>query len=117
MAQVTGRVTIKINGETLRSKEGASIHLGGVKRTPVVTDQGEVHYTEKFEESAVVCTLVHLATTDIKAIQAFKDGSLLYAADSGASWVLSNAFFAEMNPLQNGEFQVTFNGSAAESLT
>ena len=46
MAQATGRVEIKLNGELLRSKEGASIQTGGVTRESVTTDQGDVFYKE-----------------------------------------------------------------------
>ena len=38
MSQVTGVCIIKMDGAALRTKEGATLNLGGNERTPVYAD-------------------------------------------------------------------------------
>jgi Phage tail tube protein len=47
MTQVTGRVFISLNGKRIRSKEGASLELGGIAREAAASDAGVDGHTEK----------------------------------------------------------------------
>jgi hypothetical protein len=108
--KATGRVKVKVDGDLLRSKSGASIQLGGVKRTPVPNDQGTVDYKEETVPAEVKCTLVHVGTTDLPAIRAFAGGNVIYETDTGIVYTVPNAFFQEMGELKDGEVEVTFGG-------
>lgn len=113
MAQATGRVTIKLNGDVLRSRNGASIQTGGIIREPLTTDQGAIFYREDITPAVIVATIVHLADTDIQALRSFRDFTLAFETDTGDGWSISNAFVTEVGELSAGEFQLTINGNIA----
>lgn len=113
MAQATGRVTIKLDGDVIRSRSGASLQTGGVVREPLTTDQGSIFYREDITPAAVVATVVHIAETDIQALRALRDFTCTFETDTGVSWSISNAFVTEVGALANGEFELTINGNAA----
>lgn len=110
MSQATGRITIKLDGESLRSKSGASIQTGGIQRKPEMTDQGEVYYQESFVPAQVKCTMPHMTDTNLSKLRAFKNGTLSVVTDTGVTFTIAKAFSAEVGELQNGEVDVTFNG-------
>jgi hypothetical protein len=114
MARKTGRVTVTVDGNVLKSKPGASIKIGGVMREPIMDDQGGYNYTETLEPSQVKCTLLHVAETDLPALRAFVDGTVHYETDTGVSYVVTGAGTGEIGELANGEVEVTFNGPPAE---
>ncbi|HLS32163.1 MAG TPA: phage tail tube protein [Brevibacterium sp.] len=116
MAKVTGRVTVKINGETLRSAPGASIQVGGVTREAVPNDQGTVDYRETTAAAEVSATLVHVAETDLIALRDFVGGTVNYETDTGVTYVIGDAFVTELGELSEGEVEVTFSGNPAEQV-
>jgi hypothetical protein len=110
--KATGRVKVKIDGELLRSKPGASIQIGGVKRTPVPLDVGFDHKEEPVP-AEVKCTLSHVGATDLRAIRAFENGTVTYETDNGPVYTVPNAYCADMGELKDGEVEVTFGGDPA----
>lgn len=110
----TGRVTVKMNGATLRSRPGASINIGGVTREEVENDQGTVDYRESTKASEVTATLVHTAETDLIALRNFVGGTINFETDTGAVYVVGGAFTKEVGDLSEGEVEVTFGGNPAE---
>jgi hypothetical protein len=114
--KATGRVSVKVNGVTLRSKEGASITIGGVTREPIPNDQGTVDYREETQPAEVTATLVHTAQTDLPALRNFTDGTVNFETDTKVVYVVSDAFTAEVGELSGGEVQVTFGGNPAEQI-
>jgi len=114
--QNTGRVTVKVNGDTLRSKPGASLKIGGVSREAVPNDQGTVDHKEATEAAEVKCTLVHVATTDLIALRQMTGGTVNYETDTGVVYVVPGAFTTDVGELNDGEVEVTFMGNPAEQL-
>jgi len=113
MAQATGRVTIKLNGDVIRSRAGASIQTGGIIREALTTDQGTIFYREDITPAVVTATVVHLADTDIQSLRALRDFTCAFETDTGDGWSISNAFVTEVGELSAGEFQLVINGNAA----
>lgn len=113
MAQVSGRVFIALNGQRIRSKEGASLDIGGVEREPVSSDSGIDGYTEKMSVPKVDCKISHTSNTKLKELQAFT-GTLTFETDSGRVYTLTEAFCTKPPKLEKGE--VTLEFSATECL-
>lgn len=111
MAQQTGRVTIKLDGEPLRSKPGASMKVGGIERKYSMTDQGETLYQEEYTNGEMQCTIPHLTDLDVDKIRDFKDGTCQYVTDTGATFTMAKAGYAQSGDLKNGELEVTFKGA------
>lgn len=111
MSQQTGRVTIKLDGEALRSKPGASLQTGGIQRTGDMTDQGEFYYQEKYIPSTIKCTMPHFIDTDLPKLRAWKNGTATFVSDTGASFTVAKACVTELGDLSNGEVDVTIMGN------
>lgn len=114
MSQATGRVTIKLDGDPIRSRAGASLQIGGTIREDLTTDQGSIFYREDTSPAMIVATVVHLADTDIQTLRSLRDFNCTYETDTGTAWSINNAFVTEVGELSNGEFQLTIKGNAAE---
>lgn len=115
MAQVTGRVTIKLGSESLRSKTGAVLNIGGIQREFDVTDQLESYYREKGSVSTIKATIPHMSDTDLIKLRNFKNGTAYYETDTGHLYTVSQASLATIGDLSNGEVEVTIMGDPAQS--
>lgn len=115
MAQVTGVVYIKVDGELLRSKEGAKINLGGKERT-MQTGHSVYGYSEKVVPSMVEFTLAHTAADDLLDIQDKVDSTLEFETDTGITYIVNNAVCTKPAELTGGEGDVSleFSGDPAE---
>ena len=111
--QNTGRVKVKMDGDVLRSKPGASLQIGGTKREAVPNDQGTVDFKESTAPAEVKCTLVHVATTDLDAIRDYSNGTVQFETDTGVAYTMPNAFCSDIGELKDGEVEVTFGGDPA----
>lgn len=107
MSQVTGRVFISLNGQRIRSKEGASLDTGGADREPAVSDAGVDGYTEKIMPPKVECKISHTAQTRLKDLQAFT-GTLTFETDTGRVYTLIEAWNAKPPKLEKGEVSLEF---------
>lgn len=114
MTQVAGKVFITINGQRLRSKEGASLDTGGTEREPVISDSGVDGFMEKETAPKVDCKVSLTDEVKLKDLQAFKDGTLVFETDTGRVFTLTNAWNAKPPKLEKGE--VTLEFGAVECL-
>jgi hypothetical protein len=108
MPQVTGRVFVALNGQRIRSKEGATLNTGGVKREAAVSDAGVDGFSEGIAVPRVECKINHTAQTDLKAIQDFKDGTLVFETDTGKVFTLTGAWCADPPKLTKGDVDLAF---------
>lgn len=113
MAQQTGRVTIRIGNETLRSRPGASLQVGGINRDFDATDQGEAYYRERIIPAQITATMVHMSDTDVAALQRLKNTTAFFTTDSGLTWTVANAAVSSVGDLSNGEVQIVIGGDPA----
>ncbi len=109
MSQVTGRVFVALNGQRIRSKEGAKLNTGGAERDPAISDAGVDGYSEKIVAPQVDCKFNHTADTSLADLQAFKDGTLTFETDTGRVYTLVNAWCAKPPELEKGEVSLVFN--------
>lgn len=115
MAQVTGIVTVKIDGDLLRSKEGAKLMFGGKERTMIV---GHSVYgpSEKLVASTVEFTLAHVGGDDLIGLQNKIEATIEYETDTGDTYMIRNAVCLKPAELTGGEGDVAFEfgGDPAE---
>lgn len=114
--QIQGRVTIKKDGVSLNSKNGASIALGGHPRTWVSNDQGGGGYKEgELMPCEITCTVL---VDDTFRASGF-DGTgltLEWVSDNGLVFVSNEAFLADTLSLSDGECPVKYVGLPATQL-
>lgn len=108
MTQIAGKVFLTINGQRLRSKEGASLETGGVEREAVVSDSGVDGFTEKITAPKVEAKISLTADIKLADLQAFKDGTLVFETDTGRVYTLINAWNAKPPKLEKGEVSLEF---------
>lgn len=112
--QVTGRVFISLGGKRLRSKEGATLNIGGESREAVVGDDSVHGFTAKLNAPSVDCAISHTADTSLKELQAITDTTLLFETDTGKTYTLSHAWVSNPPELSKGEVKLKFEAVSCE---
>lgn len=98
----------------LPTKEGGTLHFGGIKRTPVLGDSGVLGFTENYESApSIKVTIAHANSTDEKKIQDFVGENLTLNLNSGKKYTLMNAWTSEPLELsiKDGQLDVLFVGT------
>lgn len=115
MSQATGRVTIRLGSDSIRSKPGATLNIGGINREYDVTDQGEVYYRERNSIASIRATMPHFSDTDLIKLKQWVNGTAFFETDSGVMYTIAKAGTATIGDLTNGEVEVTINGEPAQA--
>lgn len=115
MSKLTGIVLIEVEGETLESLPGATIDLGGVTQTPVMTDTGKRHYTETYSESSIECQIAHITGEDATRFLTIRDKTIMFKCDTGQVYVMNDGCLSDTPKLADGKVALKFGGSPAKS--
>ncbi|WP_304308066.1 phage tail tube protein [Pseudacidovorax intermedius] len=110
MTQLTGRVFITINGQRMRSKDGASLDIGGVSRAAGMSDSGVDGYVETTAAPKVDFAINHSATISLTDIHDMTDATLVFETDSGVVFTIREAFSTTPPKLSKGDVQCSFEG-------
>lgn len=110
-----GRATLTYNGKRLKSKEGATLNLGGTSRTPEPLDDGTVGYFEATAAPELTCTVPLTADLAVQELRDLVDANLVFESDTGLSWVVRDAFTVDAVSVGR-EVQLKFSGQPAEQL-
>ncbi len=83
MPQITGKAVIRVDGEEWRTEDGAKLNPGGVTRE-AKAGGGKVHgFAEKTKAPELDCSVYHTRDTDLTAINAIRDATVMYESDTG----------------------------------
>lgn len=117
--QVVGQVKIKIDGDTLQSKPGATLEIGGPARTAQRGDYQAGAFSEETTESKVTCTLLMKKSVSLTAIRNIDNATITFEADIGKTWLIRGGYSAEAPTLTAGGegANVVFQGPPAEELS
>lgn len=107
---LTGRVFIALNGQRIRSKEGARLAIGGAKRDAALSDAGVDGFTEQIVPPRVECKVNHDPSMSLKAFQDFRDGTIVFETDTGKLFTVTGAWCAEPPAMTKGEVDLVFEG-------
>ncbi len=71
--KITSRVILNAGSlGRLPTKEGGTLHFGGIKREPVIGDDGVLGFTERYESALGIKVMIaHAAATDEKSHSRF----------------------------------------------
>lgn len=119
MAKVTGRITVKADGEILLTRSGWTFNPGGVNRNTIVGDSGVHGYAEETRPCRAAGNLSHTEKLDlVEAAKKWVDVTLLFETDTGQSYVSRGAWLTEPPELTagEGETSVAFEGPPAERM-
>lgn len=110
-----GRATITYNGKRLRTKEGATLNLGGTTRTPEPLDDGSVGYYEGTAAPELTCTVPLTSDLSVQELRDLADANVVFESDTGLGWVIREAFTVDAISVGR-DVQLKFSGQPAEQL-
>lgn len=113
--QITGTATIRTNGQTLKSLDGATISPGGKNRETVVGDK--VHgFKVSIKEPTLQCKLAHTATTNMTALGDMDDVTVEFETDTGVIVIMRGAWTSEPVSMSGGEVDLSMAAMSADEL-
>lgn len=117
--QLIGQVKIKVDGETLGSKPGATLEIGGANRTAQPGDHDASAFSVETMPSKVTATLLMKRGVSLTAIRDMDNVTITFEADNGKTWIIRNAYSADAPVLTAGGegANVVFQGPPAEELS
>ncbi len=119
MAQLLGRAFIKLDGDLLRSNDGAKIDLGGAVRDPVVGSHTVHGYAEKIKEATVECEISLAKGDSLEPLRNTTDATITFECDSGQTYIVREAFLMEppvVSEGDGGKIPLKFAGQPAEEV-
>ncbi len=117
MAKVLGIVKIKVEGRLMRSKQGATLQVGGLKATSSVGFK-RYGYFNTFEPSQITATFAKTSDLDVIGLKALRSGTLQFEGDDGITYLVPNVDCTEGGQISDndGGVSFTFEGDPAEVL-
>jgi Phage tail tube protein len=116
--QTLGKAFVKMGGLLLESMPGAKLNPGGVKRTPVTTAAGAVHYSEEPVPATIECEIAFSKDTKILDLNKFV-GNITFECDTGQVFVVRDAFVTEPGDItaaEGGKVPFKFAGNPADQV-
>ncbi len=114
--KILGRAFVRYDGKGLPTLPGAKLNPGGVERTPVPLESGEVRYTEKLVHAEIEVEVAIGADTDIIALNQITEATVTFEADTGQRYIMRNGF--SMGPVAiaagDGKGTLKFAGEAVK---
>lgn len=116
--QVFGQARIKVDGETIDTKPGASLELGGPVRSAQRGDYNAGSFSEETTESKLTATLQVKRGTRVTDIRNIDNATITFQADTGQTYIVRNGYCADgITVTSGGEgAAVVFQGPPAEEL-
>ncbi|SNS05561.1 Phage tail tube protein [Humidesulfovibrio mexicanus] len=116
MTQITGKATIRVDGTELRTAPGATLDTGGEKREPKVGAGKVWGFSEDTQAPEVTCKVYHTADTSLKKLGAITSATLSFECDTGAKFVLREAFVTEPPKLdaKDGTVELKFSAISCD---
>lgn len=114
--RVTGTCIVRINGRSIRSKDGAKLDMGGEDRTPQYADGRLIGFSSKPRAAMVTATLAHTSSSDLAAIRDTVDATIVFESDTGVRYTVRGGFATRPPELTGGEGDVSveFAGDPAQ---
>jgi hypothetical protein len=114
MAQITGRATIRVDGQELRSLGGATLNIGGVSRE-AVTGGGKIHgYREADEASTLECRIAHTRALSLRWLASIESATVEFETDTGVQFLMRGAFTTAVPSLAESDGAVDLSMAALE---
>ncbi len=93
--QHAGKASIKIDGDTLPTKDGATLDIGGVKRNTVIGGNKVLGYAEEPMPARVECEVFVGKGTSLERWRQVEDATITFETDTGNVYVLPNAWLTD----------------------
>jgi len=114
MPQITGKATIRVDGQVLRTLDDATINPGGQNRT-AKKGGGKIHgYSEEDVEPSMECKIAHTKDLSLKWLSGLTNATIDFETDTGMQFLLRQAWTSEPAVLNAKEGEVDLKMGAME---
>lgn len=109
--QLTGKATIRVDGDVIETENGATLNPGGVNRSPEAHG-GRTYYSEEEVAPQLECNVLHGKDTDIVYLSSITGATVIFEADTGQRFIMRQAFTTEPVALDasNGRSALKMSG-------
>ncbi|HWH86357.1 MAG TPA: phage tail tube protein [Pseudomonas sp.] len=114
--QYHGRAAISIDGQTYRSRPGATLNLGGTAREAQALDNGEVGYVESTAPATVEFSIPLTTDLNVERLRHFTNANVVFTSDVGLSWLIAGAFTTDPVSLAAEGLAFRMSGPPATQL-
>lgn len=117
MGQLVGTFWIRVNGKLLRSKEGASIDLGGSEKETVSGAKVHGYYNKPPKPGRVEGVVVVAKGDSPEDLANIDDAEVTVELDTGQSYIITEAAFmgtVKITANSGGDVEVVYEGQPAE---
>ncbi len=118
MPQFLGRATIRVNGEVIETMKGASLDLGGVKRTTVTVGR-VVGWAEETAPAVLECETALRPGQSLEALRRAAGAVVIFECDTGQRYLMNDAYLTDTITMKDGEggnVTLKFEGPGAEEV-
>lgn len=118
MPQFLGRATIRANGDVIESAKGASLDIGGVKRSSVVVGR-VVGFAEETVPAVLECETALRPGMSLDRLRRMSNAVVVFECDTGQRYVMNDCFLTDTPTMKDGEggnVTLKFEGPAAEEV-
>lgn len=112
MGMILGEVTIRANGQQIKTKPGATLNPGGYSRTQHMGPGRVWGKSRKYSPPSIEVVIAADEDVDVMEINAIESATLVWEGDNGVSYMMTQASTNEPATLreESGDIAVTFFG-------
>ncbi|WP_299733988.1 phage tail tube protein [uncultured Endozoicomonas sp.] len=112
MSKITGKAVIRVDGQELRSLDGATLNVGGVTREAKQGSSKIWGYTEKPTAPEMSCKVAHTADTDLIALGNITNATIDFETDTGDRYIIVDGWVVDPPSLDSssGDVDLKFSG-------
>ena len=88
--RLTGSAEITVDGKRYATENNATLNPGGVETTPE-RHGGDTFFKEEEVPPMIECAVLHTSDTDILALSAIRNATVLFKANTGQRFMLRGA--------------------------
>lgn len=95
MPQITGKAIIRVDGEEMRTEDGATLNIGGSSRSSKMGGGKNHGYQEEDVPCSMECNIYHEKDLSLRWLSDITGATVMFETDTGSEFVLRDAFTTE----------------------
>ena len=113
---LTGKVTIRVDGQVIAAENKATLNPGGVTRDPE-SHGGKTYYSEEDVPPLLEASVLITKETDVMALSSITGATVLFEANTGQKFMLRDAFTTDPVVFDGaGKTALKMSAQAAEKI-
>jgi len=97
--QLSGKVSIRVDGDFIATENEATLTPDGVKRDPI-RHGGKTYFSEEETAPELVCKVLLTKDVDVIKLNQITNATVLFEADTGQKYYMRGAFSTEVVPFE-----------------